>query len=724
MPPLSSACYLLALVCALLLSSEAMAQTTYTWDGGAIGPTTDPTSWDITNANWTGSLWVNDPVNSTASFTGASPLSITLNSAIQAAGIQFSGTGGYTLTGSGLNTLTIGVGGIINGSSALQTINASVILNSAQQWSDSGFGVTVGGAISGAANATLTWAGTGALSLTGANTSFLGGVTVTNGLLNIGNVSALGTGTLTMQGGSFDNTTNGLITLANAQTWNGNFTFVGSSSITVSSSVTVALSGNSVLTLNGTTATAAGINPLGTLVLGTGATSATVLISDSSAGKSLTVAGTGTLNLLFGTSSFSGGLTIGGGTAIGPATVVLGNSSTVGAENPASLGTGTVTLNTGGKLWAQPGSTTNIYAFANNFVFNGGTFVGQDGVQHLATGVGATINIQTGGGTIDATWNGKDVYVDGILTGSGPLTLAHGPTGGSNPLIHFTNGANTYSGIVSLSGATSTSVLVSLSLDAATAIQYATVNTLTGTAPGLLLVNVSGGATVGALTGTAGTIEPATTAGTYTLTLAGSALNATNTFGGVLANNTGILALSMTNANNASAVQILSGNNTFTGAVAVNSGTLTLSGSNVYTGATTVSGTLNISGSVTASPSLTVNSGGTLNLSGSYTTAAGTTSISGLMLVTGTSTSTGATTINPGGTLQIGNGGATGSIAAGRLSPLQRAPRRKVWRLISSAARPQAYSRTPSQLPGPMRISLPLAARSRPCPAPSAAQET
>ena len=346
----------------------------------------------------------------------------------------------------------------------------------------------------------------------------------------------------------------------------------------------------------------------------------------------------------------------------GSATVVLGNTSlslaTFNALNPLALGSGTITLNAGGTLWVQPENngtwTGATYNYANNFVFNGGTLIGQDGTQRFGTtsGTSGPFNTITINGpntsTVEATWNGKDVFLDGVISGSGSLLLTHNAaTAGSNPAIHFTNSASTYSGIVSISGATSTSVQVTLSIDNATALQFATVNTLAGTAPGLVLINATGGVKLGALTGTAGTVRPTTTAGTYTLTLTGSALNATNTYGGVLVNNTGVLALTMTDPNNASAVQILSGNNTYTGATAVTSGILTLSGIN--------SGT----------SGFTVSSGATLNLSGSYTVGAGTTSVSGSMLISGTSTATGATTINSGGTLQIGNGGATGSIASG-----------------------------------------------------------
>lgn len=69
----------------------------------------------------------------------------------------------------------------------------------------------------------LTKEGTGTLTLTGANT-YSGGTTLSAGTLVIGNDSALGTGTLTIEDGTILNQTSGLKTLANDVVINGDFT--------------------------------------------------------------------------------------------------------------------------------------------------------------------------------------------------------------------------------------------------------------------------------------------------------------------------------------------------------------------------------------------------------------------------------------------------------------------------------------------------------------------
>jgi hypothetical protein len=152
-------------------------------------------------------------------------------------------------------------------------------------------------------------------------------------------------------------------------------------------------------------------------------------------------------------------------------------------------------------------------------------------------------------------------YIDGQMSGTAALNLSHGTKTGEASAIHITNSANTYSGTVTL---TSTGYNETLDLDNITAMQYATVNlatTSTGT-PYLQLGSANANATtvIDGLTSSAGIgiVNTNTAAGTYTLKVNDAA---DNTFGGVLANNTGILALTKTGAGTLT----LSGANTFTG---------------------------------------------------------------------------------------------------------------------------------------------------------------
>ena len=78
----------------------------------------------------------------------------------------------------------------------------------------------------------LTKSGTSALTINTSN-SYSGGTTLNAGTLNLGNASALGTGTLTINAGTIDNTSGGAMQLSNSipQVWAGNFTFAGSNSL-------------------------------------------------------------------------------------------------------------------------------------------------------------------------------------------------------------------------------------------------------------------------------------------------------------------------------------------------------------------------------------------------------------------------------------------------------------------------------------------------------------
>ena len=78
--------------------------------------------------------------------------------------------------------------------------------------------------------------GSGPMTMTGgtlngnAKETYGGGTILSGGLLNLGNSAALGSGPLTVSGGALDNTSGAAMTLAGSlsQNWNGSFTFVGS----------------------------------------------------------------------------------------------------------------------------------------------------------------------------------------------------------------------------------------------------------------------------------------------------------------------------------------------------------------------------------------------------------------------------------------------------------------------------------------------------------------
>jgi fibronectin-binding autotransporter adhesin len=341
----------------------------------------------------------------------------------------------------------------------------------------------------------------------------------------------------------------------------------------------------------------------------------------------LTKSGANTLTLSTATNTYAGGTTITAGT------LQIG-TGVFGTENEAALGTGTVTINTGGILRLEPGSTANAYNFANSFALNGGTIIGGDGNQHFATGGGATFAVGAAGGALQCAWTTRDLYIDGIMTGSGPLAVS--PFGEPAALgggLWIWNSANTYSGTITL---TSTAVTnFSLLVTQPNALQFATLALVSGgNAPIVWITSENATTTIAGLSGT-GIVQSGWNAGTYTLNVNTAA---SATFAGVLQNNSDVLAVTKNG-----------------------SGTWTLTGTNTYTGATTVSaGTLSIGngvtdGSIASSSGITNNAALIYNLVGSQTygnvisgTGTLTKSGAGTLTLSGTNTYAGGTIITAG----------------------------------------------------------------------------
>ena len=162
---------------------------------------------------------------------------------------------------------------------------------------------------------TITLNGPGALTLNGSNNTYSGGTVLAGGLLNLGNASALGTGPLTISGGSLDNTSGAAMTLSNNNplNLNGSFVFLGSNplntgygTVTLGAPTTAAVSGSGALTVGGPIG---GLFPLTKNGPGT-----LVLAADNSYAGATTVSG-GML-VLAGINTYTGGTTVSGGTLL------------------------------------------------------------------------------------------------------------------------------------------------------------------------------------------------------------------------------------------------------------------------------------------------------------------------------------------------------------------------------------------------------------------------
>ncbi|HEX4054593.1 MAG TPA: Ig-like domain repeat protein [Tepidisphaeraceae bacterium] len=258
----------------------------------------------------------------------------------------------------GTDTLNLGTGAVTMGASRTASIT------------DAAGNLMLGGAISGAF--ALTKGGAGTLTLSG-NNAYTAGTTLSAGTLDINSATAIGTGTLTLSGGSFDNTSAGLVTLStnNAVAWNSNFTFVGTNNLNLGTGA-VTMNANRTATITADTLTIGG--PIG----------------DSGSNYKITKSGAGTL-------AVTGSNTYGGGTAVSAGAMLVDNSSGSGT------GTGAVTVSSGATI----GGTGTV---------TGAVTVNSGGI--LAPGAGGTSIFNTGNLTL-ASGSDLDIVLNGNTAGSG-----------------------------------------------------------------------------------------------------------------------------------------------------------------------------------------------------------------------------------------------------------------------------------------------------------------
>ncbi|TBO16546.1 autotransporter outer membrane beta-barrel domain-containing protein [Salmonella enterica subsp. enterica serovar Ouakam] len=534
--------------------------------------------------------------------------------------------------------------------------------------------------------------GAGTLILNAENT-YTGGTTISGGTLVATNVEALGSGDVTDDavlelntGGDFDNAISGsgqvvksgddVLTLSGANSYSGgtlisdgtlvasNVEALGSGDVTdnatlelntggtfdnaISGSGKVEKSGDDALTLSGAnTYTGGTLISDGTLVasnveaLGTGDVTDNAVLELNTGGDfdnaisgsgQVEKSGDGTLTLS-GSNSYTGGTTISDGTLV--------------ASNVESLGTGDVTnnatleLNTGGDFTNNIGGSGQVVKSGDDALalsgansYTGGTLISSGtlvatNVDALGSGDvtdNATLELNTGG-TFDNAISGSGQVVK---SGDKTLTLS---------------GSNTYTGGTLISDGTLVASNVE-SLGTGDVTNNATLELNTG---GDFTNNISGSGQV-------------VKSGDETLTLSGS-----NTYTGGTTINDGTLvatsveALGSGDVTNDAVLALNTGgdfanNIGGTGSV-VKSGdeTLTLSGTNSYTGGTTISGGTLVAtnvealgtGDVTNNATLELNTGGdfTNNISGNGQVVK---SGDDTLTFSGSNTYTGGTTINDG----------------------------------------------------------------------------
>jgi len=496
-------------------------------------------------------------------------------------------------TGSAQTTNAVTSGGTIgSGTTAIitnpvTTITGAITNNgSLQFWqSDS---LTDSFVISGTGS--LSQSGSGTTVLSGANT-YAGGTTNSAGTLSVGSSSALGTGTLTMNGGTLGVTGGGGWTLTNAVTLSAN---------------SLADTGGGNLTLSGTVS--------GTGSLNNGWNNNTLTLSG-------TYAATGDLFAVQGRINFSGTQT-GGGNLDVQNNAIINNTGTLNVTNAGKQ------LKVGG--W---GGTTTMAVFNNNT--NG--VVNQSGSASFCIGKGGPGTYNNSGGT--TTVSNTSLLSIGLEGNRGDLTSGTNTLNvnagtftvtAAVPFIYLGGtGANTTNsaGVINLNGgtfATATRISKWQGTNSGTG-NSATVNfnggTLRGTANNLTLL---------------GTDLTAVNIRTNGATVdVGAGL--TNTISANLLDGGGNGGLTKTGAG----VLILSGNNTYTGTTTLSGGTLSIGN--------------NSSSTFAGSSTITISSGAQLNLPNAVTNIVGTLILGSQTYTSGTfNSSNSGGFITGSGTIQVG----------------------------------------------------------------------
>jgi autotransporter-associated beta strand protein len=684
-----------AVIAAACLLAGQVHASTYTWSGSGIGAGSIFDS----DANW-GGVMPSGSFADTAYFNNTTPGNLALvyvgTTAVtnnpfgiemfldstQTGSLAITATAAVS-TGLRLDNITVnaGAGALsfgVGGSAYPITIGGSG--NTAETWTNNSSNAVVFGSAATIADGnsaarTVTLAGAGGftfngvmggnitfaqtnsssiITITGANT-LTGGVSLSAGLLNINSATAIGTGRLTIGGGTIDNSTAGAITgtAAATETWNGDFTFKGTQNLKIATGAITLGGAGSTRTVNVSAGslqvgfiTTAGMNGYGLTKTGPG-----VLSFGGSASGNGTTNIDGPVTISAGTlATGNGDMFLYDGINAPGATLINGSpndkwlfvnspyTSTLGAIQfgPGAgglklhkSGAGTLTL-TGSNQFSTAVFQAGLTIRGGAVVFGDGTApaIGQSMVSlYYDTPSDSTLQstLGTGGGTSSLTFGSIQTRAAGATMN---FVVSGGVNGNNNDILFttiaagFVNqgaffGGSDYAYLNTANGYVRAPIYGS---DAGFIQQGSSGALLTTGSHNLVNSTISGQTSV-----SVNTIKLDTSAGAVDIGNAGSTLTLTN--GGLLATGGGAASISggtltpgaelvmrtvtandsltissvITGANaitkSGPGSATLTGANTFTGAVYVDGGALSLTNNNTYAGnSTIVAGSFNING--------------------------------------------------------------------------------------------------------------------------------
>jgi len=359
-------------------------------------------------------------INNTAS-------GFTINSVIAdnttASSLSKSGNGSVTLSATNtytgatnLSAGTLNLTGSLTGGGSI-TVSGTGALN------ESSLGV-----ISGASS--LTHSSTGTSTLSGSNT-YSAGTSLSAGILQLGNANALGSGALTLSGGSLDSTVVDLVNANNnAQTWNGGFGFVGTQNLDLGTGA-VTLGSNTQISVTARTLKVGGNITGGASGL-TKAGAGTLTLSGTNAYTGNTTVTGGTLNITGSLTGNTTSSTLALGTAAANTVVNVSNDMTLYAMTGANVAGSAAAYNqTAGNVNVSISGVGSSGSFVSNigygyFNLTGGIFK-SNGSFSIGCNNAASNAVAYVGGTGFLDWSGSGNQTVGYASAAS-LTVGPGGT--------------------------------------------------------------------------------------------------------------------------------------------------------------------------------------------------------------------------------------------------------------------------------------------------------